>query len=52
MTLTMVETPEIEFNSMDEFISEIKLVFQVPSGRVNFNGQTRVTLDSFVEVGE
>ena len=40
--LTTVKTPEIEFNSMNKVISEIKLIFQVPSDRVNFHGQTKI----------
>jgi hypothetical protein len=38
MTLTMSKATEAEFASLDELIAEIKLVFQVPSGKVNIRG--------------
>ena len=43
---------EIEFASFDDLISEIKLAFQVPSGKVNFRGQTRIPSDPSVEMKE
>jgi len=36
---------EMEFASFDDLISEVKLAFQVPSGKVNFHGRTRISLD-------
>ena len=39
------KTAETEFASLEDLLSEIKLAFQVPSGKVSFRGRTRVTSD-------
>ena len=49
MTLTMSKAAEAEFASLDELIAEIKLVFQVPSGKVNFRGRAKIASDSSME---
>ena len=43
--LTKPKAAEVEFASLDELITNIKLVFQVPSGKVNFHGQTKIMQD-------
>ena len=36
------EAAETEFASLEDLLSEIKLAFQVPSGKASFHGRTRV----------
>ena len=35
----------MEFAPLDKLLSEIRLAFQVPSGKVYFRGQARIMLD-------
>jgi len=42
----------MEFASLDELMSEIRLAFQVPSGKVKFRGQATVALEPSVGARE
>jgi len=46
------KSAEMEFASFDDLISKIKLAFQVPSGKVNFRGRTRILLDPSMGIKE
>jgi len=35
----------MEFATLDDLMSEIKVTFQGPSGKVNFRGRTRIPSD-------
>ena len=45
ISLTKSKVAEVEFASLDELTMNIKLVFQVPSGKVNFHGRAGIASD-------
>ena len=42
----------MEFASLDEFMANIKLVFQTPSDEVNFRGRARIVPDPSIGARE